>query len=93
MWVAGWKVIYCPMVTVVHYVGGSSVTLPFRSNFEFHKNFYRLYSKYAGFFLKVISPLVFGGIAMRFFFVLAAYKLKNCLNRRSMGKAPSRSSY
>ncbi len=93
MWVAGWKVIYCPMVTVVHYVGGSSVKLPFRSNFEFHKNCYRLYSKYAGFPLKVISPLVFGGIAMRFFFVLAAHKLKNYLNRRSMGKAPYRSSY
>lgn len=81
MWTAEWKVVYCPMVTVVHYAGGSSVSLPFRSNFEFHKSYYRMYSKYAGFSLKVISPLVFGGLALRFFFVLAAHKLKDCLHR------------
>lgn len=89
MWNAGWKVVYCPMATVVHHVGGSSVTLPFRSNLEFHKNCYRLYSKYARFPLTAVSPLVFGCIAMRFFLVLAAHKFKGIINRRSEGKTPS----
>jgi len=80
MWDAGWKVVYWPVATVVHHAGGSSVTRPFRSNLEFHKNIYRFYSKYARFPFKIASPLVFGCIAMRFFFISIMHELKVFFN-------------
>jgi len=76
MWHSGWKVVYFPQASIVHYVGGSSEKLALRSVFEFHKSCYRIYSKYANFPLKVISPLVFFGIALRFFFVLFFHKMR-----------------
>jgi len=76
MWHSGWKVVYFPQASIVHYVGGSSEKLLLRSVFEFHKNCCRIYSKYANFPLKVISPVVFGGIALRFFFVLFFRKMR-----------------
>ena len=76
MWHSGWKVVYFPQASIIHYVGGSSDKLVLRSVFEFHKSCYRIYSKYANFPLKVISPLVFLGIALRFFFVLFFHKMR-----------------
>jgi len=46
MWQKGWKVVYFPSSTIVHFVGASSNTLPIRSTIEFHKSSYRLYKKY-----------------------------------------------
>lgn len=46
MWRKGWKVVYFPSSTIVHFVGASSNTLPIRSTIEFHKSSYRLYKKY-----------------------------------------------
>ena len=70
MWHSGWKVVYFPQASIVHYVGGSSDKLVLRSVFEFHKSCYRLFNKYTKFPLSVVSPLVFWGIALRFFFIL-----------------------
>jgi cellulose synthase/poly-beta-1,6-N-acetylglucosamine synthase-like glycosyltransferase len=44
--------------------------------FEFHKSCYRLFNKYTKFPLSVVSPLVFWGIALRFFFVLLFHKMR-----------------
>ncbi len=43
MWQKGWKVVYYPLVSIVHYVGGSSDRLPIRSVYEFHKSCYRFF--------------------------------------------------
>jgi len=71
-----WKVVYLPQATIVHYVGGSSDKLVIRSVFEFHKSCYRLFDKYTKFPLSVTSPLVFLGIALRFFFVFFFHKMR-----------------
>jgi len=75
MWYSGWKVVYFPQATIVHYVGGSSDKLIIRSVFEFHKSCYHFFEKYTKFPLSVVSPLVFWGIALRFFFVLFFHKM------------------
>ncbi|MDL1963841.1 MAG: glycosyltransferase family 2 protein [Deltaproteobacteria bacterium] len=67
---SGWKVVCFPQTSIVHYVGGSSDKLIIRSVFEFHKSCYRLFDKYAKFPLSIVSPLILGVIALRFFFVL-----------------------
>jgi len=45
MWKKGWKVVYFPQGSVVHYVGGSSTEAFLRSSFEFHKSSYKLFEK------------------------------------------------
>ena len=71
MWQAGWKVTYFPGASVVHFVGGSSDRLVFRSIAEFHKSSYRLFDKYSGSWSKLKKPLVISGLAIRFIAVLA----------------------
>lgn len=64
---AGWKVVYFPKASIVHYVGGSSEKLMFRSFFEFHKSCYRLFYKHnSNFYLRMAKPFVFLGLAIRF---------------------------
>ena len=70
MWHNGWKVVYFPQAHIIHYVGGSSEKLLFRSVVEFHKSSYRLFEKHTKSALRVIKPLVFWGLALRLFFVL-----------------------
>ena len=76
MWHSGWKVVYFPQASIVHYVGGSSEKLVLRSVFEFHKSCCQLFNKYTKFPLSVVSPLVFWGIALRFFFALFFHKMR-----------------
>ena len=61
----GWKVIYHPVPTVVHSVGASSSTRPFRSLIEFHKSSYRLFDKHTRDCLGIMNPLVAGVLALR----------------------------
>ncbi|MFH0997439.1 MAG: glycosyltransferase [Pseudomonadota bacterium] len=42
----GWKVVYFPQASVVHYVGGSSNQLVFKSQIAFHKSAYLLFEKH-----------------------------------------------
>lgn len=46
MWAGGWKVVYFPNASVVHYVGGSSNQFVFNSQIAFHKSAYLLFEKY-----------------------------------------------
>jgi GT2 family glycosyltransferase len=71
MWDSGWKVVYLPKASVVHYVGGSSGDTPlFRTILEFHKSSYRLFMKHAKGPLRLAQPLAIWGLALRFLFVL-----------------------
>jgi GT2 family glycosyltransferase len=65
MWQKGWKVIYHPVPTVIHSVGASSSTRPFRSLIEFHKSSYRLFDKHTRDSLGIMNPLVAGVLALR----------------------------
>jgi GT2 family glycosyltransferase/glycosyltransferase involved in cell wall biosynthesis len=53
---AGWKVVYFPRASVVHYVGGSSNQIILKSQIAFHKSAYLLFEKHnpsAPLFLKI----------------------------------------
>jgi GT2 family glycosyltransferase/glycosyltransferase involved in cell wall biosynthesis len=54
---AGWKVVYFPRASVVHYVGGSSNQIVLKSQIAFHKSAYLLFEKHnpsAPFILKIV---------------------------------------
>ena len=70
MWQKGWKIVYFPQASLVHYVGGSSNTAFLRSNLEFHKSSYRLFRKSQRSPVKFLSPLVIFGLAFRMSLVL-----------------------
>ncbi|MCK4486041.1 MAG: glycosyltransferase [Desulfobacterales bacterium] len=70
MWEKGWKVVYFPQATIVHYVGGSSDKALFRSNLEFHKSSYRLFEKHTKPSFWLLTPLVIGGLGVRLSLVL-----------------------
>ncbi|MFX0202599.1 MAG: glycosyltransferase family 2 protein [Candidatus Hodarchaeota archaeon] len=71
MWNRGWKVVYFPRASVVHYIGGSSEKALVRSVLEFHKSSYRLFKKHTKSSLWFVRPLAIAGISVRVFFVLA----------------------
>jgi GT2 family glycosyltransferase len=70
MWAKGWKVVYFPSAKVIHQVGASSSTRPIRSLYEFHKSSYKLFNKYAGGQVRLLSSFVAFALAMRFGLVL-----------------------
>ena len=72
----GWKVIYLPTASIIHYVGVSSDRLLFRSILEFHKSSYRLFQKYAGKKAGLFGPLVLVGLFLRFIFVLLSNAIR-----------------
>ena len=78
MWQKGWKVVYFPRSSVMHYVGVSSETNIFRSVLEFHRSIYRLFEKHANPPYSLLKPLVFWGITYRFLFVFATQLGRRC---------------
>jgi GT2 family glycosyltransferase len=70
MWRKGWKVVYFPQASVVHYVGVSSDKALSRSNFEFQKSSYRLFEKYNKPSLWFLKPFAIAGLSVRLCFVL-----------------------
>jgi hypothetical protein len=72
----GWKVMYFPQSSVVHFVGGSSERLRVRSILEFHKSAYRLFDKYNKYFSWVVKPMVVGVLAVRLCIVMIANGLR-----------------
>lgn len=72
MWGKGWKVVYLPEASVIHYVGVSSDKLVFRSILEFHKSSYKLFDKYIGPSFWFLKPLVIAGLSIRIPFVMAS---------------------
>jgi len=65
MWKKGWKVVYFPKDSVVHYVGGSSTEAFLRSSFEFHTSSYKLFEKHSKVSLWFMKPLAIAGISLR----------------------------
>jgi len=72
MWENGWKVIYFPQASVIHYVGVSSEKALTRSIFEFHKSSYRLFDKYTKPTLWFLKPFAIVGLSFRLCFMLAS---------------------
>lgn len=90
MWQSGWKVVYFPQADVIHYVGGSSDKLVVRSVVEFHRSCYRLFEKHTKLPLRMLKPLVFGGLAVRLLCVLFSHglhRLARRLNSRAKSEA------
>ena len=65
MWNKGWKVVYFPQDSLVHYVGVSSSQAFLRSSFEFHKSSYKLFEKHSKTSLWFMKPLAITGISLR----------------------------
>jgi len=72
MWDRGWRVVYFPQASVIHYVGVSSEKVLLRSILEFHKSSYRLFVKYSKFSIWFIKPFVIIGLSLRLCFVLTS---------------------
>lgn len=64
MWDKGWRVVYFPLASIVHFVGGSSARRPVRPIFEFHISCYKFLIKYRR-YLKIISPCIVSFLALR----------------------------
>ena len=72
IWHSGWKVVYFPQASIVHYIGGSSDKLLFRSVFEFHKSSYLLFNKYNKPSLWFMRLIVIAGLSIRLIFTLVS---------------------
>lgn len=80
MWGRGWKVVYFPRPSVIHYVGVSSEKNVFRSVVEFHRSIYWLFKKHAKKPHSFLKPIVYWGLVYRLVFVLTS-QLANKLFR------------
>lgn len=92
MWQKGWKVVYFPQATVVHYVGGSSNKKPVQSIFEFHKSSYRLFNKYCDPAGRFLNPLVLSALASRFMLMLFINKIFAGFKRLQSPTIPGKTS-
>jgi GT2 family glycosyltransferase len=77
MWEKGWKVVYFPAARVVHSVGASSSTRPLRSLYHFHISSFKLFNKHARAALRILSPFVAFGLALRFGLVAMSRALRS----------------
>ncbi|MFW6146993.1 MAG: glycosyltransferase [Thermodesulfobacteriota bacterium] len=76
MWHRGWKVVYFPQPSVIHYVGVSSNKALSRSLLEFHKSSYRLFEKYSTSYYRLLKPVAVTGLSLRLCFVLASNAIR-----------------
>ncbi len=65
MWENGWKVVYFPKASVVHYIGGSSIQRPIPSIVEFHKSCYKIIKKYNLTPLYMTNSFIITGLSLR----------------------------
>ena len=77
----GWKVVYFPEAKVIHSVGKSSNTRPVFANFQFHKNCYRLFEKYAKGPFSIFTPLAGIALMLRFLAAVIFNYINGILNR------------
>jgi hypothetical protein len=68
MWQKGWKVVYYPKPTIVHYVCGSSNKRPIQSIYAFHRSCYLYFIKYPAWPLNILKPIALFGLSIRFVF-------------------------
>jgi len=81
MWENGWKVVYFPKASIIHYVGVSSDKAILRSGLEFHKSSYRLFNKYNKGSRWFLNPFAITGLSLRLCFLLILNTMRN-INRR-----------
>jgi GT2 family glycosyltransferase len=81
MWAKGWKIVYFPVASIMHYIGGSSEKNMFQSVLEFHKSAYYFCGKHMrpslGFLKPIFFSTYFVGICSRFIFVLFLKSITN----------------
>jgi len=74
MWLNGWKIVYFPVASIMHHIGGSSRNNILQSVFEFHKSAYYFFHKHMKPSFSFLKPLFFStyflGISSRFILVL-----------------------
>lgn len=74
---AGWKVIYYPGTTVIHYKGASSRRKPFKVVYEFHRAMILFHRKhYARKYHTIVNVLVYAGVALKFGLAFAGTLIK-----------------
>ncbi len=85
MWEGGWKVVYFPTATVVHYVGASSNKAALRSQIEFHRSVFLLFDKYNPSLFSLFKIMVLSGLFIRFCLMVALnmIPLKTRISRKS----------
>jgi GT2 family glycosyltransferase/glycosyltransferase involved in cell wall biosynthesis len=91
MWQAGWKVVYFPKSSIVHYVGVSSKQLIPRTLIEFHKSSYRLFAKHSKSFHWIVNSLVIASLALRLSIVLVFSISRIWPKAQSDQQSPARS--
>lgn len=73
---AGWDIVYYPLVSVRHFVGGSSERNVLHSVLAFHKSAYYFFNKYYPSPYGVLKPLVIMGLSVRLCFVLVVQGIR-----------------
>lgn len=89
----GWKVVYFPSASIIHYAGASSSHEIFKCLLEFHKSGYRLFCKYLVRKREVTKFAAAFVLALRFFSVLPLSLFRACLiekKEKRRGRNPKR---
>lgn len=74
---AGWRIVYNPTVSIVHYKGASSRKKPFKIVYEFHRAMYLFHKKhYAKKYNFFINSVVYTGITLKLAFATISNFLK-----------------
>jgi len=79
MWNGGWKVVYYPVIRIVHHVGVSSSQFLLKSRFEFHKSVYLLFEKYNPTIPWLIKIMVMASLFARFGLLVALNGIALCV--------------
>jgi len=84
MIINGWRVVYFPMASVVHYIGASSNHALFRSTLEFHRSAYFLYCKHNKSMSWVARPFAAFCLSVRFLLCICV-RSQHLIRRRYCG--------
>ncbi|WP_309120857.1 glycosyltransferase family 2 protein [Paenibacillus sp.] len=77
---AGWRIMYHPATTVIHYKGASSRRKPFKIVYEFHRAMWLFHRKhYVKKYNFIVNGLVYFGIWTKFLMALTKNSLKNII--------------
>ena len=85
---SGWKVIYYPRASIVHYAGGSCAESHIRATVEFHKSAYRLFAKHAKGAQRFAKPLVMWVLALRLLLVISWNVMRRWSGRTDRHSGP-----
>jgi GT2 family glycosyltransferase len=77
---AGWKIVYYPETTVIHYKGASSRRKPFKIVYEFHRAMILFHRKhYARKYPVIVNSFVYLGIGTKLLIALMKNMVKNVI--------------